>query len=403
MSFDQIHFGAGRDGVGAILPLSIAAGARVHVVVHQGSLLDAGARLACSEHSENGGRPKTELDVVSFSRADTLRCLEEQARTTLEDAEELLLTTAITPRGIGEQREFLLSLVGLRADRRTIVIANEQEHGEEHEELRQRLGERGVEVRRGVVNRLCRRDMAVTEADRRAVRADEHVEWLIEGPADSPPLAALAQAPGVRFTDRIEEHALRTRWLVCGVRLALALLAQGERQPVLQVPGTESARKEWVDAVYAALVPLVRERCRELDDAVVREQAEAVRRFDDDVLCTLRHLKRAHLLPFMRELQRALGEPYRALVQSGEGLPFELHRVLFALEVVLSGMENYTDLGAYRRGNMVLSEGVDAKVVDAYGDLLAGILDLDEVRRRKLALEYQLDQHREELAEFGAP
>jgi hypothetical protein len=399
MSFDQIHFGAGRHGVGAILPLSLSAGGRVHVVVHTASELAPDSELICSVCGPNGQRHDLVLDVASFSRANAIEQLDPQARAVLVAASELLVTTAITPGGIDAQSEFLMALARARVGKHTIFIPCEEEIGAEHTELLTRLGVLGVDVRRGVVNRLCSRDIGATGNSRRAVRADEHVEWLIEGMPEGLLLQSLAHVPGVAFTKHIEAHALRTRWLAHGIRLALALLAAEANQPQIRLQAVESARDGWLKRVYSILIPLVERRCDEFVDMdeYAHMQVETLLRHDDDGLSALRKLRRANLSPFLRELQRSVGEPCRELVQSTGALPSDLRRVFFAIEVVLSNIECYSDYERYACGDMVLTIDTDAKALDAYRELLAGIFSVEEVESRVLSVEYQLDQHREEL------
>jgi hypothetical protein len=398
MPFDQIHFGAGRHGVGAILPLSLDAGGRVHVVVHAASTLAPKSELVCTVCGPDGQRHDLVLNVSSLSIANAIEQLDPQARAVLVDASELLLTTAITSSGIDAQSEFLLALARARTGKHTIFISCEDEIGSEHNELQERLRSLDVDVRRSVVNRLCSPDIGATGDRRRAVRADEHVEWLIEGMPCGALLLSLAQVRGVVFTEHIDEHALRTRWLAHGIRLALALLAAEANQQQMRQQAVEREQDGWLERVYSDFIPLIEQRCDEFVDTIeyAHRQIETLLRHDDEVLSVLRKLKRASLFPFLRELHQ-ISEPCRELVKATGELPPELRRVFFAIETVLSSIERYTDYEIFASGDMLLTFDVDNRILDSYRELLAGIFSDDEINGRVLSLAYHLEQHRAEL------
>ncbi len=403
MPFDQIHFGAGMRGIGAVLPLSLEAGGRVHVVVHAGSELVPDSELICSVSGQNGQRPSLVLDIASLSVANTIEQMDPQARAVLADVAELLVTTAITPRGIDAQSEFLVELARIRVKKDTIFILGEEDIGEEHTELVARLRTLGVDVRRSVLSRLCSPGLGATGKAQRVVCADESVEWFVEGKPSGPMLRSLSAVTGVAFTERIEEHALRIRWLVQGIRLALALLAAEANQSQLRMQAAERVNDGWLETVYSDFVPLVAERCSEFadEDEYTRRQIEVLLRHDDNSLSALQKLKRANLAPFLRELQRSIGEPCRELVKSSGVLPAYLLRVFHAIDFVLGDIERYSDYEMFATGDMHLSVETDTRVINAYRELLAGIFPQEEINNRVLYVEHQLAQHREELGDSG--
>ena len=183
MPFDHIHFGAGRRSLGVTLPLSLEAGGSVYVIVRAASEVAPNCELVCGVCSSTGQRQDTRLKVASVESANAIDELDDQVRRVIEEAPELLLTTAITSAGIEAQGEFLLDLARARSRKRTVCIPCEEEIDDGHLELLAELIDLGVEVRRSVVNRLCSPDEAQTSVDRRVVRVDDDVEWLIEGTA----------------------------------------------------------------------------------------------------------------------------------------------------------------------------------------------------------------------------
>ncbi|HEY1451009.1 MAG TPA: hypothetical protein VGF47_08650, partial [Solirubrobacteraceae bacterium] len=348
MQFEHIHFGAGRQGVGGVVPLSCAAGGRVHVVVHGASELSPDCELACSLGAPDGQRDDPVLDHASFSRADKIEQLHPQAREALRSAPELLLTTALSPLGVQEQSAFLLSLARARTERgqSTVFIPCEEEIGEEHTRLLSQLEEMGVDVRRCAFYRLSSQDLRRSLGrDRRAVVVAAAVEWVIEGEADCDLLRALAQAPGASFSMYIDQHRVRIRWLAGNARLSLALLAAEAKQPQLAIASVESECAEWLERIHGALVPLVQAHCPNLDciESYAARTRIALLEHEDDGLTALRNMRRTTLRPFMRELQRLIGDPWRAYVDTGALLPEELSRLLSALHTVLSDMESYSD------------------------------------------------------------
>lgn len=404
MPYDHIHFGAGRRSLGMVLPLSSTADARIHIVVHENSELSPSTVLMLKVQRADGEREVLELPRESLSFASAIDGLEPAAREALETASDLLLTTAISDGGIESQCEFLVALAQVRAAKgmNTVFIACEEEIGEKHTRLMERLETLRVDVRRSVANRLCTLDKQAANSGARAVCVDEHVEWFIEGEPTSPMLEALAQVPGVTFTHDIDCHALRARWLARGILLALALLAAEANQPQVRLEASALEREGWFGRVCAAFVPLVEQRCPTLEGTAdyAEEQVRALLRHDDDLLSVLDKLRRADLLPLLRELQRSLAEPCRALVAEGVPLPSELHRVFFALGVVLGEIEGFCDYYRYVSGDMLLTEDGDAKVIAAFRELLTGIFSQDDIRDRAKELEFAFERHR---GDFGLP
>ena len=399
MRFEHIHFGAGRRSLGAIVPLSINAGGRVQIVVHGASELPAEPELLCSVRGSDGRREELPLRIGSLSFADAIEQLDAQARAVLFDAPELLLTTAITAAGIDAQSGFLVELARARAGKYTVFIPCEEDLGDQRAPLTVQLRTLGVDVRRSVVNRLCSQNGSTVNG-RRAVRVDEHAEWLIEGRPDSPLLRLLAEAPSITFTSHIEEHALRTRWLARGIQLQLVLLAAESGQQQVRLEAIELERERWLERVCSAFVPLVEQRCKRLSDTATyaRKQTETFLRHDDDVLLALHKLKRANLLPFLDEVRGSISEPCRELVQATNApLPADLRRVFYALDLALSEIERYSDYLAHVTGEMQLTEDDDAVALDAYRNLLTDILAPEEVAIRVYTIDQAFNRHRLDL------
>ncbi|MGH2878656.1 MAG: hypothetical protein ACRDK4_03490 [Solirubrobacteraceae bacterium] len=400
MQFEHIHFGAGRQGVGGVVPVSCAAGGRVHVVVHGASELSRECTLACRVGAADGGE-EGELDFASFSPADTIEQLHRDARDALESAPELLLTTALSPRGVQEQSEFLVAIAQGRRDRgqRTVFVACEEELGEEHERLLEHLQSLGVDVRRCAFYRLCSQDLRYSGRDRRSVVVAEELEWVIEGEADCELLCALARVPGVIFAQHIDQHQRRIRWLASGPRLSLALLAAAEKQPQIAIPSVASESEEWLEWAHAALVPLVRERCPDLDciESYAQRTRRALLEHSDDGLTALRNMRRSGLRAFMRELQRLIGDPWRAYFETEAPVPAELSRLLYALRTVLSDMESYSDYEPYAWGDTMLFTRDDFRATVAYEALLTDVLPPTRVKELAKNLADRLKEHREDL------
>ncbi len=401
MQFEHIHFGAGRQGVGGVVPLSCAAGGRVHVVVHGASELSPDCELACSVGPAGGGGEDPVLKFASFSRADTIEQLHRDAREALDSAQELLLTTALSPLGVQAQSEFLISLAQGRRDRkqRTVFIACEEEIGEEHLRLLERLESIGVDVRHCALYRLCSQDLRSSGRDRRGVLAAEEVEWVIDGEADCELLCSLEQAHSVVFSKYVPQHRLRIRWLASGTRLSLALLAVQAKQPLLASDWVKDECGDWLEGIHGALVPLVQARCPDLDciESYAERARLALLEHSDDGLTALRNMRRAALRPFMRELQRLIGDPWRAYVEIGAQVPEELSRLLYALRTVLSDMESYSDYEPYAWGDMLLFDKVDSHAITAYKELLTGVLPPKRVDELAENLGDRLKEHRQDL------
>jgi len=402
MPFDHIHLGAGRGGLGAILPTSIDAGGSVHVVAHTASTLPPGSELVCCICFEAGQREDRSLEIASLSIACTIKQMKEAARAVLVAAPSLLITTTLSPEGIAAQSEFLLALAAERAGKHTIFIPCEYEQFDGgHEELRKQLLGLRVDVRRSVVNRLCSAEPLATDETRRAVRADEQVEWYIEGMPDCPLLQALERSPGVRFSDHIEQHRLRTRWLAHGMHLSLALLASEHKQVQLRAQAAELAREYWIDRVLLMLVEHAQARCPDLEDTYeyAQLQVEALLRYEQDGTVALRNLRRAHPLPFLRELGESIVEPWAEIVQGGGvQLPPEVLRLFHAIEVVLCDVARYSDANRYEAREMVLDAELDGQASAAYRRMLERVFPREPtaVAGRVIALEVALDLHRDE-------
>jgi len=399
MSFEHIHLGAGKDGLGTILERSIGP---AHVVVWKGSRLSKTTKFVCCTCDAHGTPKERELETGSLSIAEAIDRLEPEARAAL-CAPELLLTTAITPDGIAAQSDFLVAIARERDDKPTVLVVCEEEIGDAHANLRERLKPFNVDVRRGVVNRLSAVERSATHNGRRAVRVDERVQWLIEGVPDAPCLHALDEIPGVDFTEHIEQHALRIRWLGAGMVLQLGLLAAERKQPHLRLheqglrlEEIEQERKRWLD-VMAAFVPIIEARCPALTDTpdFALQQAVALIRHDDDVLAILRNLKRASLGPFFSEFERSVAEPCRLLAEScGGRIPPELERVFAALDIVLCDIARYSDHRVYADGDMHLSASADVVILERYREMLTGILPLHISEDRVHSLGQAFDEHR---------
>ncbi len=401
-TFDHLHLGAGKLGLGLILPTAIDAGARVHLVVHRRSTLRSDATLACFVCYATGARERRELAVASISVADAIGDLEPSARAALVDAPELLITTAITSGGIADQAAFLVELAQERDGKPTIFIACENDCGPAYPKLVEDLHETGADVRRAVVNRVCsdlEEDAALRDGER-AVRAFHSAEWIIEGAPSLPLLAALDAVPYVRFVDDIEPYEVRKRWLVNGTHLAIALLAKAMNYGTIDGAATElQARDGWIYRLHDVLVPLIEQRFPVLEGtrAWASNQLEVMLQHEEDPVRILRRLRRADLLPFIQDFERKLGEPARALVESGSALAPELHRVFDELEASLADIGIYRDYSRFQARDMHLSATADAEVTRAYHRLLSALVPLPEADRRVGVLERALRRHRVQL------
>ncbi len=406
MLFDHIHLGAGRCSLGVIAPLSVAAGGRVHIVVHRGSRLGPAAPMfVCVVQAADGTRTEQPLKTESFSIAESIEELAPQARAALLESPDLLLTTALTPGGVEAQREFLVRLVEARRPLRTVVVACEEGTGAERTELLQQLEALGADVRRSVVDRLCSLDVRARRENRHAVCVDEDVAWFIEGEATTPLLQALADVPGVTFTKAIEAQARLTSWLGRGMLLQLALLAKEIKRADLRLEAIRREREGWFDRVCAALVPVVEQGCAELPadvalpaaDDYARKQIASLLRHDSDGEIVLSKLKRADLASFLREVEQLIAAPCRRLVATTGELPPELRQVFFSLDIVLGDVQGHRDWDVYHAGDMLIDEATDSRVIDAYRELITGVIPDDEIEGRVISLAVALQEHRDEF------
>jgi hypothetical protein len=395
MSFDHIHLGAGRISIGAILPLAHAAGARTHVVAHAGSLLNDDASLLCRLVDEHGCREQP-LELASLSCANTLAQLKAPALATLRDAPELLLTSALSAHGIDQQRDFVLALVRERAGKPTTFVACEDDVDPRHTTLLDQLERDGVTVRSSVVHCFCSRDTVASAEWCRAVRADAHRQWIIAGEPTDGPLQALASVDDIVFSPHVAQHARRARWLGEGPRLALVVFAADANQPALAPPEAEA--RTWLDGAYQALVPLTEAHCRDLPDtrAYAERMREQLLEHDGDTLDLLRdQLKRGNPCPFLRSLDRAVGEPARVLRLTTGTTPPALQRLVYDVGGVLGRLDCYSDRKIYEHdGDGVLDQQLDDLVLDAYHALLTGIFDSSGVDNLVERLGEELAHHR---------
>jgi hypothetical protein len=150
------------------------------------------------------------------------------------------------------------------------------------------------------------------------------------------------------------------------------------------------------------LVEQVQARCPDLDDTYgyAQLQVAALLRYEQDGVEALRNLRRARVLPFLRELKESIVEPWREIVQvGGVKLPPEALRLFYAIEVVLCDVARHSDYESYAARDMVLDAGLDAQAGVVYRRMLERIFPHDqmEVNARVITLEVALDLHRDEL------
>lgn len=393
----QIHFGTGKLSVGLVVLTALEAGGEVHVVSRATTERQAGPPFACLLWRD-GAQERRGLALASFSRADRPEELCPEALAALEQAPELLITTAVTASGIASFTSFLVELAQRRLGKPTVFIACENDPGEAYPPLVRSLQQLGVDVRRTVVDRLCFRE-EVEEDGTHVVHAEDEAEWLIEGEPDRAMLEALAHVPHVRFLPDIDPYEVRKRWLVNGAHLAVALLADRRQMATMNIEVVRRERDHWIQRLHAGWIAAFEAQFPGLDDnaAYARKQVEIWMRHDDDVLRILGGLKRANLIGFFRGLDRKIGEPTRAQVALTGRIAPESRRVFNELVRTLRKIESYRDYKLFRSGAMTLRPEVDDAAVWAYRELLTGIFPPEEVDLRARSLAAALAHHRELL------
>jgi hypothetical protein len=181
------------------------------------------------------------------------------------------------------------------------------------------------------------------------------------------------------------------------------LLAAERQQKQLRAQAAELMRERWIDRVLLMLVEQVQARCPDLEDTYgyAQLQVAALLRYEQDGVVALRNLRRARLLPFLREFKESIVEPWGEIVQGGVKLPPEALRLLYAVEVVLCDIARYSDYESYKARDMVLDANLDAQAAVAYRRMLKRIFPRDpvEVDGRVITLEMALDLHRDEMGD----
>lgn len=385
-SVAHIHFGPGQLGLGLVVPAGIAAGLPVHLIARR----DAGLESTCSFELRVAtveADPLTvKLPVASLSQASQVQDLDPRAQQTLVEADDVLLTTALTTSGLQASRPLILATARRRKDHpgSTVFIAAENDPGDDDGSFAQALRALGVDVRETMVDRLCffQDKKLDKQPARRLVTAAHFAEWLIEGEPTTETLTALEATPTVTFVPEVRPHELRKRWLVNGAHLALALSAHDHNEPRLWIRAAEPGCSEWLGRMQGALAKALEAEGVRFDDnpAYTSQQTSLWKRHEDYVPRVLRRLRRLDLLPFIVDVQRKLGDPasrYRERVP--EPSP-EFEAVFEVLHGILCSVEKYVDFARletlHELGQPVpLSAEQDTSVIEAYGGLLSGVCD----------------------------
>ncbi|HEV3318365.1 MAG TPA: hypothetical protein VG053_01360 [Solirubrobacteraceae bacterium] len=328
-------------------------------------------------------------DVEWASNADTVEDLPPDVLELVDGPEPLLLTCALG-EGIAARADWLVELVRRRPDgAETVLLACENDLHEAYEQLIRRAGD-ALKTYPCVVDRICawpsktaiddRGHRALIshprdDQDRRVVSVHPIGEWIISVADDVPAtLSKLSEASLVTVT-HLDNAGFKARklWSVNGVHMVLALIARREGVDILPLEGA------YEQAFLTLAGPLMRQISAGVaglwpEIPVEEEYASAriaafVESPDETARILERHLVRTDLRPFMRRLDRRLGEAARAAQAAGQDCePF--YQAMALVVAVLSDLTRY-----YADDGQPLDRTVDEQVIDLFARVLERWLD----------------------------
>jgi len=398
----HVQLGPGKVGLGLVTAVSTEAGLDTHIVGKGTSRVRPGRKLEVRVLGLAGREEFDPLPVASISCADCWDDLHWDCMTAIMHSPSLLITTSLTTKGLAARHGFILDLARHRAASSyatsTIFIAAENDPGPSYPELSLELERLGVECRRTVVNRFCVHADYDEKRNAHVVTVDDLAEWVIEGPATSgTPLEALAKVPYVSFVPDIDPVATRKRWLVNGLHLALAIIAQQKPIPTIDVAIAEPGRTEWAIALLQTLIESFEYRYPEMSGSLEYATAHLPvwLRHTDPVRRILSRLSRIDPLPFLDDFDRKLGDPVRLHPTMNGAQTPQVRTAFDALQRVLERPTLYVDHADLLHGLRRVPITTDIETARRYRLLLRDIFSPEEIERRVTKLIWAYAQHRD--------
>ncbi|MCW3002464.1 MAG: Mannitol-phosphate 5-dehydrogenase [Conexibacter sp.] len=378
--------GPGKLGLGLVGLTAHQAGLPLHVVARPGSPVRPGCALRVNVI---GSPPPTTLDVASISNADQIEQLCPEALAAIDHSDELLICTSVgTSEMPGIERLVRDIAVRRRETGPTLVIAAENDPGEDFPAFAEALRSDGARVLSTMVNRVCPK--VVTDELGRTVDADALAEWLIEADlADWAILRVLARVPHVGIALDIGADKERKRALVNGGHIAISLLAFERNVPTVRDATQRPDLMAFVELLHEEMILALGSKHGNLDAARARdygqEQVAVWTRQYDETLRILRRLHRHDLRPLIRDVALKLGETANHL--PGGALAHPAHRITFeALHRALVSVRGYPNDPEMFDGRLERDADRDGEAVRQYGRLLARALGATPLRAAEAAV-----------------
>jgi len=405
-----VHLGPGRLGLGLIVEQLDQSQFSVCLVGPPNPPDDA------HEQTEYGLASTSPDDGLGYRsvpwacNAATVDELPSEVLASIESDEQILITAALGER-IAERVDFLTELVDRRPDgAETILLACENEPHDAYDILAGRCGAR-LTLCRCVVDRICSWPVTIATDDtgrtivtehprdssgRRIVIAHPVGEWIIATPEPVPaPLTQLAAAPLVTLiTGDLGGYEARKLWSVNGVHTVLALVARLEG--IRQLPLTDPQRQAFLRLAAPLLAQIseaVTHRWPEVpvDATYGPERIRAFTEAPDTTARILeRYLVRHDLTPFMRRLNRRIGDAAREASAAGQDCEPFYQAMALAVSVLGDPQRYYSE----KDGDPPPDELVDQAALALFDDCLQGWLDERRANDLRATLERALRDQR---------
>jgi hypothetical protein len=392
----HVHIGPGALGLGLIVHCANKANLDSHLVTRPNP--SSTASTFCL--GLTGSAEEIALRRATYSTAASIEQLTPEARGALATCDSVLITSSVG----GNFSQCTDLIVELAAFRRPdgggldiTFITCENTLDDCYEELAEQLEALGADLRQTMVNRLCPGRDESQDGLTVIVRADPHAEWFIEGEPDNEMLERLDTLPCVSFVPDVEPYATRKKWMVNGAHVALALFARRVKQPSIRVVALDRERQQHLIELYRNMAQLFPDSWNSILGNSVDygvEQLIPFGRTQDDTSRILKRLHRVKVKPFLDDVNHKLAEPARRYrLQAGDQSPgFE--NVFEVLHEVLLHLESYQDFEEVTNQDVQLSDSADRDAVDAYEQVLTGVVRDDVKTDRVEAFVRRLARHR---------
>jgi mannitol-1-phosphate/altronate dehydrogenase len=386
----HIHFGASKLALGLLLPIAWELGMASHVIGRPGVKEE---KQYCVSFAPS--RPKQYYPLGSFEGPENLADANAEILAALRDGRPMLVTATLR-NAIVERQGLIRELLGSRrASEETIFLACENSPHPLYSELRREFEPAGVQFPATVVNRICPKFLDRDDG-RRVVRAHELGEWLIERPRPGKLAMLLESSALVSMHDDLTGLEKRKRWVVNGGQLYLAILAHEAGEESLVEAANTPGIRDFVNHFHSETIRVLRAEHPDLQDnlAYAVDHCRAFCEVADDVPRMV-SLQRADLVPFFETFKRRIGEP-AALAAAADGEPPEVFVIARAAVDALLEREEAYDWGdpVDAEQPALLSAETDERAVQAYGAMLDGWVDAEEIAERCDRLEALFRSHR---------